>query len=316
MLQSGFQETPINVCDVQDKDRLRKHRELRKKWLAWLQADPNHPIWSQLFKIVVNDLAVRTLSAAAENDPQSPLHNPLLVRTILEGHQDAQILGIRRLWDNDTKVISVRRLLKDIRANLDAVTREIYVSGNGLPYNPSSEIVIASLTGPGFVSPSSPILSSLQTEKAQQRFDRLSKISADRRARSDRIPKALIDHLEKHIAKSGADDIVKWSHQFVAHAGDSEGRGWRDPDATFEKGISAQKSIAQVVPLTSTQLLQGPSFGNLVPVQPSPFRRLDRLVSPQALEKASRLWDDLEKDRNSWLQNDWGGPDLLTVVGW
>jgi len=83
-----------------------------------------------------------------------------------------------------------------------------------------------------------------------------------------------------------------------------------------EKGTSAQKSIVQVVQLISTQLLQGPSFGRLVPIQPNPFHRFDRLVSPQALEKARRLWDDLEKDRNSWLQNDWGSPDLLTVVGW
>jgi hypothetical protein len=257
MSQTGFQETPIDQCDVKDKDRLRRYRELRKKWLAWLQADPNHPIWSQLFKIVVNDLAVRTLAAAAEEDPQSPLHNPLLVRTILEGHQDAQILGIRRLWDNDGKVISVRRLLKDIRSNLDVFTREIYVSGGGLPYNPSSETVVASPVGSGYVSPSSSILAPLQTEKAQLRFDRFSRIRADRRARTDRIPRAFIDHLEKLIAKSGADDVVKWSHQFVAHAGDSQAKGWSDPEATFEKGISAQKSIAQVVQLISTQLLQG-----------------------------------------------------------
>jgi hypothetical protein len=316
MSQTRFQETPIDQCDVQDKDRLKRYRELREKWLAWLQADPNHPIWSQLFKMVVNDLAVRTLAAAAEEDPQSPLHNPLLVRTILEGHQDAQILGIRRLWDNDAKVISVRRLLKDIKANLDVFTREIYVSGGGLPYNPSSETVVASLAGSGYVSPSSSILGPLQTEKAQLRFDRFSRIAGDRRARTDRVPRAFIDHLEKLIAKSGADDVLKWSHQFVAHAGDSQAKGWSDPEATFEKGISAQKSIAQVVQLISTQLLQGPSFGSLVPIQSSPFHRLDRLVSQQALEKARQLWDDLERDRNSWLQNDWASPDLLTSIGW
>jgi len=216
MGQSGLQEIPIDQCDVQDKNGLRRHRELRKKWLAWLQADPNHPIWSQMFKMVTNDLAVRTLAAAAENDPQSPLHNPLLVRTILEGHQDAQILGIRRLWDNGGRVISLRRLLNDIKASLDVFTREIYISDSGRPYNPPPAAVIASMAGPGFVSPSSPILSPLLTEKAQQRFDRLSKIPAERRARTDRVPKSLIDHLETHIAVSGA-----------------EAKGWRDLDATF-----------------------------------------------------------------------------------
>jgi hypothetical protein len=246
--ESGLQETPIDQCDVVDKNGLRRHRELRKKWLSWLQADPNHPIWSQLFKIVLNDLAVRTLAAAAEDDPQSPLHNPLLARALIEGHQDAQILGIRRLWDNDTKVISLRRLLKDIRTNLDVFTREIYISVSGLPYDPNPAAVIASVTGPRFVSPRSPTLSPLLTEKAQQRFDRLSIIPAKRRTRTDRIPKSLIDHLEKHITENGTDDIVKWSHQFVAHAGDSRAKGWRDPPATFEKGTPPGTAVFQRSP--------------------------------------------------------------------
>jgi hypothetical protein len=34
--ESGLQETPIDQCDVVDKNGLRRHRELRKKWLSWL----------------------------------------------------------------------------------------------------------------------------------------------------------------------------------------------------------------------------------------------------------------------------------------
>jgi hypothetical protein len=85
--------------------------------------------------MISNDLAVHTISFAASHDPDSPLHNQLLVRTILQGHRDAQILGVRRLMDGRSDVVSLRRLLKEIKVNRGVFTREIYVAGGGLPYD-------------------------------------------------------------------------------------------------------------------------------------------------------------------------------------
>jgi hypothetical protein len=307
---------PVEQCDVQDKNTLRKYRDFRARWLEWIQADPNHSIWSQIFAMINNDLAVHTIACAAENDLQSPLHNPLLAATILEGHRDAQILGIRRLWNKGGDVISLRRLLKEIRAHVNLFTREIYISGSGLPYDPPSAVSIATVTGPGYVSGDSLVVGQLRAEKAQQRFDRLSRVPPNRRARTDRIVKSLIDRLEAHITDSGADEAVKWSHQFVAHAGDSQAIGWRNLQVTFEQVAAVQKSVVQVVHLVSAYLLEGPSLGLLVPITATPFDRFDRLVNPQALAIARQRREELEKERNSWLHNDFGSPDLLTVVGW
>jgi hypothetical protein len=207
---------------------------------------------------------------------------------------------------------------------LNVFTREIYVSGDGLPYDlaPAAAAAHASIAAPagadaGFVAPRSPMSSYLWAKHAHDRFDRLSQVSPNRRHRTDRIRKRVIGHLETHIAQNGVDDILKWSHQFVAHAGDTRAGGWREPNITFEQVVSAQKSIVQVLQLITAILLQGPGLGNLVPVyQINPFARFDRLVDPQALAKARQFRDSLEKDRNSWLQNDWGSPDLLTIVGW
>jgi hypothetical protein len=133
----------------------------------------------------------------------------------------------------------------------------------------------------------------------------------------DHIPARLIDRLNGHIEESGTSDIEKSSHQFVAHAGDPQAAGWRDlGDVTFEKVASAHRSIAQVVHLISWQLLQAPTFGNLVPFEPPPFYRFDRLVNPEALAKARKWRDELVKNRNSWLHNDPGSTDFLTVIGW
>ncbi len=287
MSQGAVGEPPVEDCDVLDKAGLLKYRALRAKWLGWIQADPHHSIWNQIFGIISNDLAVHTISAAAENDADSPLHNQLLVRTILQGHRDAQILGVRRLMDKRHDVVSLGRLLQEIKDNLNVFTREIYISGGGLTYDHQTH-----------------------------RFDRLSLVAPAQRKRTDRISTALITCLEEHIEKSGASEVVKWSHQFVAHAGDAQGTQWRDLDVTFEKVASAQKSIAQVIHLISWPLLQASALGNLVPTEHSPFARFDRLVNPEALMKARQRRAELEDDRNSWLHNNWGSPDLLSFIGW
>jgi hypothetical protein len=304
--------SPVGQSDVRNKVALEKYRTLRAKWLEWLQTDPNHSIWSQIFAMISNDLAVRTIACAAENDPDSPLHNRLLAQTIIDGHRDAQILGIRRLMDDD--YISLGRLLKELKRNMDVFTREIYISGGGQPYDSDSVTSIASVHGPGYVSSSSAVGRFFLAEREHERFDRLSRVRG--RMPADCIPKSLIDQLKVHITNSGADEVVKWSHQFVAHAGDAQARGWRNLQITFEQVASAQKSIVQVAQFISAQLLQGPGLGTLVPVEYKPFDRFERLVNPRALAKARELRDDLERDRNSWLQNNWGDPDLLTVVGW
>jgi hypothetical protein len=301
-------ETPVDQCDVQDKHALTKYRELRQKWLRWVQAGPPHSIWDQLYTMVVNDIAAQTIYCAAENDLQSPLHNQLLVMMIRQGHRGEQILGVRRLWDDkrSSNINSLRQLLSDIKSNLNLLTREIYVSGDGSPYDAS---VVASVM-------SSPVASML-AEKAHQRFDRLARIPANRRERCDRIPRSLVNYLETYIKESGADDVVKWSHQFVAHAGDAQAPGWQEVEITFAKVEAVQRSIAQVVQLVSANLLQGPGLSKLVPMfQRNRFNRFEDLASPTATAKARERWDELERDRNSWLNNDWGSSGLLTAVGW
>jgi hypothetical protein len=109
---------------------------------------------------------------------------------------------------------------------------------------------------------------------------------------------------------------MKYSHQFIAHAGDSRSLGWRELNVTFDQVVATQKAIIQVLQIVTAVLLQGPSFGEIVPIQYKPFDRFDRLVSHEALEKTREFRTSIERDRNSWLQNQWNSPDLLTVIGW
>ncbi|QFG77835.1 hypothetical protein F6A13_03675 [Acidithiobacillus sp. 'AMD consortium'] len=323
-IMAGQCECPVAQCDIHDKAMLQTYREKRTRWLGWLQADPYHPIWSQIVALVDEDLMGRTIACAAENDPESPLHNPMIKRMIVNGHRDAQVLGLRRLMSKGNNVISLHRLLSDMKGHSDVFTREIYVAGCGLPYDISIASASPSLPnfpsraipGSAFVSLDGPYGQSVRSEAAHQQFDRLSMTTSDTRKRFDRIPNALFALLEKHIKGSGIDDIIKWSHQFIAHPGDATAQGWQDLQITFDKVEVAQRSIVQVIHLISGAILQGPVLFGIVPVaQYSRFARLEKMVDPGALKQARAKWKELENDRNSWLLSE-TPRDLLDVIGW
>lgn len=99
----------------------------------------------------------------------------MIAEAVRGRHRDAQVLGIRRLMDERRDVISLGRLLRDIKKNAVLFTRENYVSGTGLPYNlpsidPSMAIPSGGVPGTAFVSWDSPLGGSHLTEAAHTRF--------------------------------------------------------------------------------------------------------------------------------------------------
>src|SRR5260370_36350076 len=58
------------------------------------------------------------------------------------------------------------------------------------------------------------------SELAHMQFDRLAGIDLAKRARQDRLPRHLLKTIQKWFVDSDADDLVEWSHRYVAHGGD------------------------------------------------------------------------------------------------
>ena len=86
--------------------------------------------------MVWTDVSFRALTQFAIDDENSALHNTLLTEALIGGHVATQVLAIRRLVDNrGDDVISLRKLIKDIRSNFGLFTRENYVCFDGLPYD-------------------------------------------------------------------------------------------------------------------------------------------------------------------------------------
>ena len=59
-----------------------------------------------------------------------------MTEALIGGHAATRVLAICRLVDNrGDDLISLRKLLKDIRSNVPLLTRENYVCFDGLPYD-------------------------------------------------------------------------------------------------------------------------------------------------------------------------------------
>jgi hypothetical protein len=306
-------EFTLDQCDVVDKTTLAAFREKRRTWLTWLETDEHHAIWQVLSTMVWRDVVFRTIAEVANSDPESGLHNPLITEALLSGYFSTQVLAIRRLMDNASKhVISLPRLLKDLRRNLKLLTRENVVGFDGLPYDHEAaqqRVMLAQIrqggepfwaarTGPDAYFPA---------QQAQQQFDRLTSVQAESRRRDDRLPARIIETLEKWLAESGADEIVKWSHTLLAHAAGptSPNRSAIAAAApTADKITECIRSFVRVAEAVTNSILLHSGRGMLVPIpQYNPFEKLDRALA-RFSDRAvlDGYWDKFAKERNGYLE--------------
>jgi hypothetical protein len=254
------------------------------------------------------DVSFRTLTQLATDNDNSGLHNYLLSEALINGHFATQILSLRRLVDNRKDVISIRRLLKDVRSNFKLFTRENYVCFDGLPYDHDvahARVLEKNIGKKVFWGPKSGPDAYGNSELAHQRFDRLAGVSPEMRKREDRIPKQLLDKLDNWLLYSGAEELAKWSHDFLAHAGDPETRiKSSEVVVSLDKITNAVRELALVIEALSVWFLwSGGLTNNLVPIaQFDQFEKLDDPVMKAGNETgAYEIWKTLSDERNQYL---------------
>jgi hypothetical protein len=259
---------PIDQCDVLVKETLKAYREKEAVWHQWLRTDEHHAIWPQIYAMLLSDLTFRTIAHAADNDKESALHNRLIRQAFTQGYLATQGLAIRRLIDDDRNVISLRRLLRDVKDKIRLITREVYVAGTGLSYD-------------GDFRP-------------HELFDQLSGARTDRRQRQDRIPPKIIERIESWLDIPEIGEVVDWTHKFLAHAADFQ-RNPVDPTTlhpTMEKIAAAQKAIVRATEAVWAYVLQMPGHMAIIPVyQFSKFWRFDQFASAKIVDEAAGVWN-------------------------
>src|SRR5208283_2575570 len=253
-------------CDVPPERHaaLQSFRDKRRLWLSWLDTDEHPAIWTTLHSMVWTDVAFKTLTDFAVGDDKDALNNPLILDAVLNGHVATQVLAIRRLMDKGSSdVISLRRLVKGLRRNCHLFTRENYVCYDRLPYGYAEvrEAWIAKLVQEratvGLVwMPIEGPEADGTSELAHEQFDKLAGIDPANRSREDRLPDHLFEKIERWLDDSGADDLAKWSHAYLAHAGGPEQRRLiSDLTVTANKITDAAKDLARAAEGISAWLL-------------------------------------------------------------
>lgn len=294
-------------CDVSDKDLLDTFRSKRAKWIDWLDRDEHHAIWDVIMQMVWNDVSFKTIVYIADADRESAINNPLIVEALLDGHVATQVLAIRRLTDTSKSAISLSKLLQDIRGQRKILTRENYVSFDGLPYDyrmveeahyrtVRPRVEWLDTTGPkAFTS----------SERAHVKFDRLSGVRPDQRKRDDRLPVRLIDTVEDWISTCGARDVAEWSHNYLAHAGSIASR---KSIATYELNRTkigiAIRGLARAAEAVSSCLLYTTGRMNALMAKPqfNPFDRLENAALSATQKEESRLfWESLTREYDGSL---------------
>ena len=136
-------EYGVDQCSVTDKALLTEFREKRSEWMDWLERDVHHNIFGQIHSMMWNDAAYRSLNEArrfaSANNPTASM-NGMFGELIDRGYVSTQVLDICKITDrsnSDPKkaVISLPRLLDNIRDHRHLLTRENFVSYDGLPYD-------------------------------------------------------------------------------------------------------------------------------------------------------------------------------------
>jgi hypothetical protein len=179
MTAKGYQYA-ITQCDVPLGRRatLEAFRAKRETWLEWLDNDEHHAIWTTISAMIWTDVSFRTLTKLTVDDENSSLGNSLVAEALINGHVATQVLAIRRLMDNGSDVMSLRRLIKDVRRHFDLFTRENYVCHDGLPYDFEDVQMKVSLMPTAqfdqFENLDKPVMPADGMEKAQQVWEALS----------------------------------------------------------------------------------------------------------------------------------------------
>jgi hypothetical protein len=224
---------PADSCDVVNKEKLVQYRAKYTEWMKWYEHTDSEPnsIERQINVMLFNDLTYRAItsvrSAATAEVPISAVSGTLAY-LLDHGYVVSQVLAIQKLLDRRSDVISVKRLLKSIEKHRALITREIYVAGDGVPYDYESWGQGVDRSDPmvqmwGIDAPG--LMRFAISRGRHQRFDLLCGKQPDQRTREDTMPRSIFRTLDTWISGPSAREIGQLRNTFIAHSADEAQRG-------------------------------------------------------------------------------------------
>ena len=288
-------------CDVKDKEKLALFRFKRSEWRKCL-IDENFSISKQLSNMLWNDTVFRTINEARKltakrNSKEIGFNGPLL-DLFDQGYGTAQVMAIRRLTDPtfhdpNRAVISLPRLIEDMKQNADLITRENYICYDGIAF----EGVTHEKDG----------INWMHWKGMHENFDRLSNVSHDKRERTDKIDKNVFKSLAKELKV--CEGLRTYANKFVAHASDPRNRinlTEKQRNINLQKLDESYKAIIRVASFIGAIILYEHSLGEVPVPQFNQIENLDKpMVSQDDLSNLHSYWHGRTKEVGSWDNELW-----------
>jgi hypothetical protein len=268
-----------------------------------------------------NDAAYRSLNEArrfASDEDPSASRNGMLGEFLDRGYLSTQVLDICKITDNSPlsgpkAVISLRRLIDDMAENRHLLTRENFVSFDGLPYDygAARDAYYSSLTPQEMLKPHWVPMKGPQgwgmSEIVQGAFDQLSGVERSHRRRDDIMSEKVFKTLSSWLDAPIFDTLRTHRNKYIGHAADAVSR---QVQPLSRLGISlneiseAQRIVIRVANGIGSTVLYHHGIGSPVPTpQFDVFENLNLpLVPEKYMQELSEWWDKHEREREAWLR--------------
>lgn len=307
----------MDNANIKDRENFEKYQKKRAEWEKLLVGDEHHAIQDQIHSMIRDDLSFRIFNEAQKigsKNSSSCSQNGFLARSMLRGYVLGQGISLRKLTEKNPRdknkgVISLRRILDDICDSQSLLTREVYVSFDGIPYdwNEAEEGMyndnpIESVSWRGI-----PRTYSISQIRHQQ-FDLLSGVKSESRCRWNRIQSSVFDGMKRRLKESNVEDIIGRANKYLVHAADDVSRStenFKNFSVTMNQISTVHCAIIEVFYAICDCILLVSCDSNVIPVlQYNPFENLDKpFVKLGMMSELSQLLDDYTKERDVWCSD-------------
>ena len=201
-------ELNFENLDIENKELFPQFLIERNKWLSWFENDLEHSITNQIYRMLWDDAVFRLINEMRRikinSQTESTGINTDVSHFIDRGYVNLQATSVRSLIGKREDVISLSRVIKDLKKNIILVTRENYVCFDGLKFNPNANETD---------------LKEIFTIERHKSFDRLCGNQGKKKQRNDLINPKIFAKLTNELNK--CNDIKKFTDKFIAHKADS-----------------------------------------------------------------------------------------------
>lgn len=314
-------EFEIDQCDVVNKFLLQTFRTKYSEWIEWYADDPHHSICDQISSMMWNDAAYRSLNEArrfaSEQNP-SASRNGMLGEFLDRGYVSTQILDLYKITEKSPlsgpkAVISLRRLIDDMAANRHLLTRENFVSFDGLPFDcdAAREAYYSSLSTEEMRSPHWLPMKGPQgwgmSERVHAAFDQLSGVDPKNRKRHDIMNEKVFQTLSSWLDAPILETLRTHRNKYIGHAADAVSRQVKPLSrlgVSLNEIAEAQRIVIRVANGIGSTVLYHHGVGSPVPTpQFDVFENFDLpLVPEKHMQDLSEWWDAHEREREAWLR--------------